>query len=200
MASLRERKKAETRQRITDVATLMFVARGFDNVSIAEIAEAADVSKVTVFNYFPRKEDIFFDREPQAQELLTTAVRDRETDESPVQAVRRLFIRQAEQGHPLGGFQDRFVAFWRTVLDSAALRARAREGMDELTACLAKAIAETSDDPSPDVTAAVIMATFRAVFARGIARMSAGSTAAEVTADHVAAINRAFDRLAGGIS
>ncbi|ONI73443.1 hypothetical protein ALI144C_42190 [Actinosynnema sp. ALI-1.44] len=197
---MRERKKAETRQRIADVATLMFVTRGFDNVSIAEIAEAADVSKVTVFNYFPRKEDIFFDRGPQAMELLTAAVRDRAPDESPVRAMRRLFVRQAEEGHPLGGFQDRFVAFWRTVLDSAALRSRAREGMDELTACLAKVIAETSDDPSPDVTAAVIMGAFQAVFAQGVARMLAGSTAVEVTADHIVAVNRAFDRLAGGIS
>lgn len=200
MSSLRARKKAETRQRIADVATTMFVARGFDNVSVAEIAEAADVSKVTVFNYFPRKEDIFFDRGPQAQELITAAVRDRAPDETPIQAMRRLFVRQAEEGHPLGGFQDRFIAFWNTVRASAALRARAREGLDELRACLATVIAETSDDPAPDVTAAVVMGAFQAVFAQGIARMADGGTAAEVTADHIVAVGRAFDRLAAGMS
>lgn len=62
MAGLRERKKWETRRRISDVATGLFFARGFDNVTIAEVAEAAGVSRMTVFNYFPRKEDLFLDR------------------------------------------------------------------------------------------------------------------------------------------
>jgi AcrR family transcriptional regulator len=200
MTSLRERKKAETRQRIADVATLMFVTRGFDNVTIAEIAEAANVSKVTVFNYFARKEDIFFDRYPQAEELLTAAVRDRSPDESPLQALRRLFVDLAEQQHPLGGFRDRFPPFWRTVVASPALRARAREAIDELQALLARLIAETSDDPTPAVTAAVIMGAYRAVYTESLSRMLAGDSAAEVTADHIAAVNRAFDRIAAGLS
>src|SRR5262245_18716044 len=109
----------------------MFVQRGFDNVPITEIAEAAGVSKVTVFNYFPRKEDIFFDRFPQVRELLTAAVEGRAEDETPVGALRRLFLELAEEGHPIAGFQDRYVVFWRTVLASPALRARAREALDE---------------------------------------------------------------------
>jgi AcrR family transcriptional regulator len=196
---LRERKKAETRQRIADQGTLMFVLRGFDNVTIAEVAEAAGVSKVTVFNYFARKEDIFFDRYPQAAELLATAVRDRAEGESPVQALRRLFVGLAEEGHPLGGFQDRFVVFWRTVLDSAALRARAREAFDELQDHLAQVIADTSDDPDPKLTASLAMAAYRRVYATSITRMFAGTSAAEVTPDHIAVINQAFDRLAAGV-
>src|SRR4051812_47064011 len=199
MTSLRERKKAETRQRIADVATAMFVERGFDNVPITEIAEAADVSKVTVFNYFPRKEDIFFDRGPQAEELLTGAVRDRGPGVTPLAALRALLIDLAEQGHPIGGFQDRYRAFWRTVLDSPALRARAREAVDELQAALARSIAESSTDPHPELTAALAMATLRATFTAGAARVLAGERAAAVTKDHIAAIEAAFDTLAEGL-
>ena len=73
----RERKKRETRTRISDIATGLFLARGFDAVTIAEIAEAADVSVNTVYNYFPAKEDLFFDREDNkigVQELLAIAL------------------------------------------------------------------------------------------------------------------------------
>lgn len=198
MTSLRERKKAETRQRIADVGTLMFVERGFDNVTVTDVAEAAGVSKVTVFNYFPRKEDIFFDRLPQAEELLTTALRDR-GDASPVAALRALFVDLAEQQHPLGGFRDRYVHFWRIVLGSAALRARAREAMGELEDHLAGLIAETSDDAQPQLTAALSMAAFRAIFTASAARMLAGAAAADVIPDHLTALERAFDTLAGGL-
>ncbi|MFD2767073.1 TetR/AcrR family transcriptional regulator [Micromonospora eburnea] len=197
MASLRERKKAETRQRIADVATSMFVERGFDGVTVAEIAEAADVSKVTVFNYFPRKEDILLDRLPQAHELLTRAIRERDAGEPPMHALRRLFVGLAKQGHPLGGFQDSFPSFWRTVLDSAALRARAREAVEELEAHLAGLLADI--DPHPRLTAALVIAAFRTVYAETASRMLAGATADEVTTDHIAAVDHAFDTLAGGL-
>ena len=56
---LRERKKLATRRAISDIATGLFMERGFDNVTVAEVAEVANVAKMTVFNYFPRKEDLF---------------------------------------------------------------------------------------------------------------------------------------------
>jgi AcrR family transcriptional regulator len=195
--SLRERKKAETRQRIADVATAMFVERGFDNVTISEIADAAGVSKVTVFNYFPRKEDILFDRFPQARDLLTAAVEGRGPDETPVAALRRLFLDLAEEGHPIGGFQDRYVFFWRTVLDSPALRARAREAMYEFEAHLTDLLAGI--DPNPALTAAVVLAAVRTEFSRTARRMLAGEKAADVLPDHLAAIDNAFTTLERGL-
>src|SRR6185437_12660150 len=58
---LRERRKQETRQAISDIASRMFVERGFDEVTISQVADAAGVAKMTVTNYFPRKEDLVFD-------------------------------------------------------------------------------------------------------------------------------------------
>src|SRR3954447_18223229 len=73
MNGLRERKKAATRQAISDVATGLFEARGFEAVTVAEIARAADVSAKTVFNYFPAKEDLFFDAEDAVRDALVSA-------------------------------------------------------------------------------------------------------------------------------
>ena len=69
---LRERKKRQVRQRISDVATAMFLVHGFDNVTVAQIAAASEVSQQTVFNYFTTKESMFFDR----TEPMITAVAD----------------------------------------------------------------------------------------------------------------------------
>ncbi|MDX6264984.1 MAG: hypothetical protein QOH84_6672 [Kribbellaceae bacterium] len=91
MNSLRERKKAAARQAMSDAATRLFEQRGFEHVTLSEIAAAADVSVKTIFNYFGSKEDLFFDAEPQALENLLTALRDR-ADESPTRAVRRLLL------------------------------------------------------------------------------------------------------------
>jgi AcrR family transcriptional regulator len=74
---LRERKKRQVRQKISDVATAMFLVDGFDNVTVAEIAAAADVSQQTVFNYFPTKESMFFDRAESMTNAVADAVRER---------------------------------------------------------------------------------------------------------------------------
>lgn len=83
---LRERKKRLTRQRISDVATRLFIERGFDNVRIAEIAEIVGVSEKTVYNYFPTKESLVFDRSDEQLETVAAAVRDRPRGMSPTVA------------------------------------------------------------------------------------------------------------------
>ncbi|WP_328321986.1 TetR/AcrR family transcriptional regulator [Kribbella sp. NBC_00382] len=91
MDGLRERKKAAARQAMSDAATRLFEQRGFDHVTLSEIAAAADVSVKTIFNYFGSKEDLFFDAEPQALENLLTAVRDG-PEVSKARAVRSLLL------------------------------------------------------------------------------------------------------------
>src|SRR5919197_1129588 len=73
---LREFKKQRTRQLIADTALRLFVERGFERVTVAEVAEAAGVSEKTVFNYFPTKEDLFFDEVEERETALVAAVRD----------------------------------------------------------------------------------------------------------------------------
>jgi AcrR family transcriptional regulator len=73
---LRERKKRQVRQRISDVATAMFLVHGFDNVTVAQIAAASEVSQQTVFNYFTTKESMFFDRTEPMISALADAVRE----------------------------------------------------------------------------------------------------------------------------
>jgi len=78
MVGLRERKRAETRQRISDRATRLFEAHGFESVTLAQVAAAADVSVKTVTNYFRAKEDLFFDAEPAIRDALLAAIPDRD--------------------------------------------------------------------------------------------------------------------------
>ena len=86
---LRERHKQETRQAISDTATQMFVARGFDEVTIAQVADAAGVAKMTVTNYFPRKEDLVFDRAEAVERHLADVIAARAPGESMLAAIRR---------------------------------------------------------------------------------------------------------------
>lgn len=197
--SLRERKKRATRQRISNVATALFKERGFDGVSVAEVARAADVSTMTVFNYFPRKEDLFLDRIPEAVEVLSGAVRHRAPGETPLAALRRLTLELRDQQHPLAGPNDSFPAFWQVVVDSPALRARAREGLEEIEDALSEALAETAPGtpgtPDPALTAALIVAAYRSVYVTTARRLLAGERGEATAEDHQARMNAAFDVL-----
>ncbi|QKW50152.1 TetR/AcrR family transcriptional regulator [Streptomyces buecherae] len=195
-STLRERKKRVTRQRISDVATELFIARGFDDVTVAEVARAAEVSAMTVFNYFPSKEDLFLDRIPQAIELFTEAVRHRRPDETPLSALRRLVLALLDQRHPLSAVGDSFPAFGRVVMASPALRSRARAGVEELEEALSQAFAETAPGfPDPAFAAALTVAAYRSVFVTTARRLLAGETAAALADDHRARVHAAFDAL-----
>jgi AcrR family transcriptional regulator len=88
-AGLRERKKRRTRQQISDVATSLFVVRGFDRVKVSEIAAIVGVSEKTVYNYFPTKESLVFDRADDGVARLAAALRERAPGESPTKAMLR---------------------------------------------------------------------------------------------------------------
>src|SRR6185503_2655276 len=97
---LRERKKEQTRHAIGETATRLFIERGFDAVTVAEVARAADVAENTVFNYFPTKEDLFFDRHAAVEDQFSRIVRTRAPQESVVDALRRDFLEAVDHAEP----------------------------------------------------------------------------------------------------
>lgn len=153
---LREIKKQQTRTAIADAALPLFLEYGFDRVTVAEVARRAGVSTNTVFNYFPAKEDLFFDRGAEAEEHLAAVVRDRAPGTCPVEAVREDLLSGLRENHPMLGLQPGATAFWQVVLDSPALLAREREIGERAEAALAAALtghpphpADASGHPAP---------------------------------------------------
>ena len=192
MAELRERKKRETRQRISDVATGLFYARGFDAVTIEEIAAAADVSKVTVFNYFVRKEDLFFDREPELERLLHDALIGRGKAQSPVDALRQLVERLRQQQHPFAHIDARTVGFFRVVAGSQALKARLREIEDEAAERLAVELAGPRPDGVARLLAGMVVVTWRTAYDEAIRVFERQRSAKKANAAFVVLIERGF--------
>lgn len=149
----RTRKRLATRQTISDVATQLFIERGFDRVTVDDIAHAADVGRMTVFNHFPRKEDMFFDRDQEARELLLDAVRTRAPGVAPLEALHGLAHRLVGEGSPAIRFFEGSRRFVEAVAGSEALMARARAIRDEAAGGLAEALATSIGRPPDDADA-----------------------------------------------
>ena len=149
----RTRKRLATRQSISDTATRLFLERGFDSVTIDDIAQAADVGRMTVFNHFPRKEDMFFDREGEIQQLAFDAVRKRDPAVTPIEATRLLAHDLVAQDHEFVMLSADTSWFIATAMASEALKARAREMRDDFSRGLAKVLAEAVGQPADDPTA-----------------------------------------------
>src|ERR1700710_2837718 len=96
-----ERGGAQTRARISEVAARLFLERGYDAVTVAEVAREAGVSSVTVFNHFPRKEDLFLDRALDADELLRSAVRGRAPGVDVLASLRAIALRRQRPIDPV---------------------------------------------------------------------------------------------------
>ncbi len=201
---LRERKKQETRLAIFNAAVALFSEHGFDNVSVAQIAEAANVSKVTVFNYFPAKEDLVFG--PMDDQAIDYAgfVRDRAPGESALTAVRQGFLRELAVGGPQLGLDQAGVNFMRIVHGSPHLIARAmlseRRQEQEFAAALTDEVGSAPGDMTPQIVAAVILGVTRAVVAESWRRLLLGEPASDLKADAIAHAERAFDTLADGLA
>lgn len=157
---LRERKKRQTRQYISDVATGLFVERGFDAVTVAEIADAANVSVNTVYNYFPAKEDLFFDRSAGMVDRMARWVRGRREGESAAAAVLRELREEIEAVSPRVGLFPGYADFMRVVQDAPALRSRlwalAQEVQANLEQVLREETGAADDDEVPHLMAGQI--------------------------------------------
>lgn len=157
---LRERKKRQTRQYISDVATGLFLERGFDAVTVAEVADAANVSVNTVYNYFPAKEDLFLDRSKGVIDRLSRWVRGRSDGESAAVAVLRELREEVEAVSPRIGLMEGYERFMRVIRDSPALRSRmwaiSQEVLLDLERTLREETGAGDGDPTPALMAGQI--------------------------------------------
>ncbi|MFE1597034.1 TetR/AcrR family transcriptional regulator [Nocardia sp. NPDC058705] len=192
---LRARKKQQTREHISDRATELFLARGFDRVTIAEVAAAADVAKMTVTNYFPRKEDLALDLGEIYIDQLAAIVREREPGQSALAALRHDYLTAVAAHSQLIGFSGE--PFARMIADSPALTARVREFHDDREVALAKTlVTETgADDITPRVAAAQLAGVLRVLFEEVTRRTLAGEPNAVIAAALIRDAEIAFDAL-----
>ncbi|MEE7448930.1 TetR family transcriptional regulator [Methylobacterium radiotolerans] len=190
----RSRKRLATRQAISDVATQLFLERGFDAVTVDEIAAAADVGRMTVFNHFPRKEDMFYDRDEEGREILRATLRQRDPRVAPVETLRLLAHRLVTGRNPVVEFSARSGAFVATAAGSETLRARARAIRDELAdvvrVALAESIGRRPEDPDAELAASLLLATWSVAFLQAHRTFRATREAAAANAAFLAIIDQ----------
>jgi AcrR family transcriptional regulator len=177
---LRERKKQQTRQHIAETARRLFGKRGFDRVTVAEIARAAEVSEQTVFNYFPTKEDLVYWQLGAFEEELLTTIKERDPGESALAAFGRFILAQrgllARQDPEA---RERLAALTRMITESPALLAREQQIFarytDSLAALIADELGAKPGDARPWVAANAMMGAHRAVVAHARRRVVEGA-------------------------
>lgn len=192
---LRERRKRETRQQISDTATLLFATRGFDEVTIAEVADASGVAKMTVTNYFARKEDLVFDRAEAIIRHLADVVAARSPGESYLSAIRRDYLDAAARQDVTLGLSS--PAFAGMIRNSQPLRARELEMLHQRELALGDAISAElgRDDPGVRITAALLAGVHRVLYAEGSRRSLAGEPRDQIAIALAEAASRAYDLL-----
>lgn len=197
---LRERKKRATRQLISNVASGLFIQRGFEEVTVAEIAEAAGVSKMTVFNYFPRKEDLFLDRHADRLAELVSVLRSRPAGVSAVAALREHQHSLLAAGHPLSGAISGGPGFWWVLTSSPALMARWYEQEREIADAFAEVfVEETGEAFRSRMVAGLLTTAITTVFSHAMGRIVAGDDADLVRREQVGFIDQAFDLVEHGV-
>ncbi|MBT2364863.1 TetR family transcriptional regulator [Streptomyces sp. ISL-10] len=199
---LRERKKRQTHRAISEAAIALFLEKGFDAVSVAEVAAAADVSKPTLFRYFPAKEDLalhrFADHEDEAARVVVAA---RAEGVPPLEALHRHFLDGLERRDPVTGLNGEagVLAFHRLLYGTPSLVARlyAYQGRSE------QALADALGAAGPAglaarLAAGQVVAVQRILAEENWRRIAAGESADEVAPDAVAAADLAFAQLRNG--
>ncbi|NUR00979.1 MAG: TetR family transcriptional regulator [Streptomyces sp.] len=193
--SLRERKKQRMYQDVSETAIRLFLEKGFDAVSVAEVAAAAGISKPTLFRYFPAKEDLVLhriaDHEGEAARVAAEGP-------TPLAALRRHFLDGLERGDPVTGLNDHpaVLAFHTLLYGTPALVARAYAHLERSEAALAEALGGGLE---ARLAAGQIVAVQRILAMENWRRIAEGERVEDVRADAVAAAERAFGVLAAGL-
>jgi AcrR family transcriptional regulator len=203
MTGLRERKKRQTREAITRAAAELFARNGFDSVAVDDVARAADVSRQTVFNYFPAKEQMLFDRDAEVEAALLGAVRDRPAGTSLVSALRahtRAFWITLEAALGEGPLPH---GLWEIVERSPALRDYAEASFARHARTLALQLADErqlpDDDPVCHALARALCGVNVAMLTCGLGRLTRGDDPPGVVGDILVQADRAYDLLEHGL-
>ncbi|MGA5417288.1 TetR family transcriptional regulator [Streptomyces pseudogriseolus] len=192
-SGLRERKKRRMYRTVSDIAIRMFLERGFDAVSVAEVAAAAEISKPTLFRYFPAKEDLVLYRIADHEEEPARVVREGPT---PLEALRRHFLEALERRDPVTGLNDdpEVLAFHTLLYGTPSLVARLYRQLERTEEALAEALGGGLD---ARLAAGQVVAVRRILAQENWRRIAAGERLDDVREDAVAAAERAFGVLAG---
>jgi len=198
-SSLRERKKLATRRRLRRVALALFAERGYSNVTAEEIAEAAEVSTRTFFNYFPSKEAVLLSADPERLQAVRDTITDAAADLPPVEVLHQALAAWAQQVTEevaeLGDPAD-WLGRFKTARDDLHLRAAQAARMEAIERTITGALAERlGTDPDLDPYPALL-----AVLASGVFRTSMAAWArsgGSVSLEHL--VNLAFQTLKDGL-
>jgi len=193
---LREAKKLQTRQEIADQAMRLFVLRGFDRVTVAEVATAVGVSEKTIFNYFPTKEDLFFDEVPARAAALVETIHGRAPGESILAALRKMQVAECPRLCSPG-----FATFARIIEESTALQAKELEVMAHFAQVLSGAIASELDVDERDarIAAGLLISVHRQVFRLARKQALAGKHGPAAVRRLKGDLNRAYEILEHGL-
>jgi AcrR family transcriptional regulator len=178
---LRDRKKARTRQLIADTAARLFAERGYEQVTVSEIARAAEVAEQTLYNYFPTKEQLVTDREQQVQRQLTDLIRARPAGISPAAAIREFVLQTVAAIRDMPPENARGNLGYLAAI-SPAVNRLALELTDRQAAVLTAAISETSPI-APEIArlqGIALAGVFQIIIGESGRRTREGQTAAEI--------------------
>ncbi|WP_320065931.1 TetR/AcrR family transcriptional regulator [Micromonospora sp. RTGN7] len=195
---LRARKKVRTRDAIADAAISLFLARGFDQVSVSDIAATAEVSKPTLFRYFATKEDLVLHRFADHNGEAARVLRDRRSDIAPMAALHRHFRAGLDRFEPVTGLNDHpeVVEFHRLVFTTPSLAGRLTQYMlddeDSLAAALGPGIGAR-------LQAAQVIAVQRVLARTNWQKIADGRTAHDVQPEAVVDADQAFTQLRRGM-
>ena len=192
---LRERKKQRMFNDLSETAIRLFLEKGFDAVSVAEVAAAAEVSKPTLFRYFPTKEDLVLHRIADHER---EAARVAAQGPTPVAALRRHFLDGLERSDPVTGLNDHpaVLAFHSLLYGTPSLVARVHTYQERSEAALAEALGGGLE---ARLAAGQIIAVQRILALENWRRIAAGESVEDVRSDAVRAAEQAFDMLAAGL-
>ncbi|MFD4478594.1 TetR/AcrR family transcriptional regulator [Streptomyces sp. NPDC058471] len=222
---LRERKRQRMYQAVSDAAIALFLEKGFEKVPVAEVAAAADISKPTLFRYFPAKEDLVLHRFADHVDEAARVVAGRPPKRSPLDTLQRHFLDGLERQDPVTGLCDNVhvLAFHRLLYGTPSLVARLYGYQERSEKALGEALSEASrkapngsaskeasEEASEEASdaealaarlaAGQIIAVQRILALENWRRIDAGESAEAVWPDAVVAANRAFGQLRSGLT